>query len=361
MPITMNDIADRVGVDRSTVSLALNDATASKLSPERVRMIRDVSREMGYRPNIAARQLRKRTTRCIGVVMNYLEYYPYNHYFNLISECCVDRGYHAVPLPMKHRDGRPHNEVELIENAAVDGLIVLEYDPAFEGYFRERREQSCPVVFRVTDPRAPMINQHHRVAADCAAGVTELICRSVKNGWDRLLLVVERDADRPNPFVDERGLLPYEARGIADAVRVAGIRPPGDADVITCPARWAKSRYEAVTQYLAHHAVEPGTLLLQCGADGVSGTYSALTNAGLVVGRDVAVATTNPTPPWEYVLPVASFTSDLHDFSSRWLVGTVIDLIESKPPRRKHQHSAVGEWRVTMTDSVPRRGRGEPQ
>lgn len=355
MAVTLKDIAERAGVDRSTVSLALNDATVGKLSPERVREIREISRQLGYTPNIAARQLRNRRTHCIGVVMNYLEYYPYSHYFNLISECCQDRGYHAVPLPMKHRDGRPLDEVELLENTAVDGLIVLEYDSALEGYFRERSKAQGPVVFRVTDPDASMLDSHHHIKADCAAGLAKMIAQIVERGWEHFYLIVERDADRPNPFVDEHGLLPYEAKGIAAAVRETGIELPFKDRVISCPARWAKSRYETVSAFLQGHKLQPGTCLLQCGADGISGTYSAIANAELQVGVDIAVAATNPTPPWEYVLPLTTACFELHEFSGRWLVGTAIDLIESKPSQRNDIRHKVSEHRIAMTDSTAAR------
>ena len=47
--VTMQDIADRVGVDQSTVSLALRDS--SKISEKTRQCIKEIAQEMGYYPN----------------------------------------------------------------------------------------------------------------------------------------------------------------------------------------------------------------------------------------------------------------------------------------------------------------------
>lgn len=355
MTVTLADIAGRLGVDRSTVSLALNDATAAKLSSRRVEQIRELANHMGYRPNLSARQLTRGKTRCIGVVMNYLEYYPYSHYFNLISEYCSDKGYHAVPLPMKHRDGRPLDEFELVENAAVDGLIVLEYDPETEHYFQRRSEQNAPVIFRAAHPRSHPAEQHHCTRVDFSSAVRDMVQQVVQRGWEHFYLVVERDQDRSNPFVDEHGLLPHEAWGITQAVRQTGIDLPLPERIIPTSTRRAKSRYEAVSQFIETHSLKPGTCLLHCGADGSTGTYAALTNAGLRIGMDIAVAATNATPPWEYVLPLMTTCYERHEQTSRWLVDNVIDLVESTPENRREPRSQVGDYQINLTDSTSQR------
>lgn len=354
--VTLADIANRLGIDRSTVSLAINDATAQKLSPDRVKQIHEVASEMGYQPNLLARQLRRGSkTRCIGVVMNYLEYYPYNHYFNLISEYCSSRGYHAIPLPMKHRDGRSLDELELVENAAVDGLIVLEYGPATEEHLGWRNKPNFPVVFRAANTQQCPVQGYHRIETPYTEAVRDLIIQIVNRGWDRLYLVVERDSGRPNPFVDEHGLLFHESLGVSQAVRETGIELSLPDRIIFTPERRAKTRYDAISDFVSTHTFKPGSCLIHCGADGVSGTYAALINAGLRVGVDVAIAATNAIPPWEYVLPDLSCCYEYHEYTSRWLVNTMVELLQEKSPKQVKPKSHVGSFRIRMTGSVPQR------
>jgi len=64
----MGDVAARVGVSRQLVSLVLRDQPgASVETRERVRRAAD---ELGYRPDIAARMLRRRTSQYLGVAFH---------------------------------------------------------------------------------------------------------------------------------------------------------------------------------------------------------------------------------------------------------------------------------------------------
>jgi DNA-binding LacI/PurR family transcriptional regulator len=287
--------------------------------------------------------------------MNYLEYYPYNNYFYTISEYCLNYGYSAVPLPLKHRDGRPQEEIEIIDNAAIDGLIVLEHNQASEVQFKSLQEQGYPVVYRVTSPHPGSVSGIHHVQVNMADAVCELVKKIIERGWHRLLLIVERSSERPNPYVNDYGLLPYEAQGIERAVKETGIDFSLDEHIIYSDHRWAISRYETVSRFLGTGHIGAGTCLLQCGADGSSGTYAALANAGLEIGVDIAVASTNATPPWEYVLPLTTSCAEYHEQSSRWLVENVIELVESKPRRQPQARIHTAPFKINMTDST--RGR----
>ena len=57
MSVTLKDIADRVGKSVSTVSRALGGY--DDIGPETRQEIQRVAQEMGYEPNVAARNLQK--------------------------------------------------------------------------------------------------------------------------------------------------------------------------------------------------------------------------------------------------------------------------------------------------------------
>ncbi|MEU6239494.1 LacI family DNA-binding transcriptional regulator, partial [Kitasatospora sp. NPDC047058] len=63
--VTLIDVARAAGVSKSTVSNALGGSgRVSETTRER---IQDVARELGYRPNTAARSLRRSSTGAIGL------------------------------------------------------------------------------------------------------------------------------------------------------------------------------------------------------------------------------------------------------------------------------------------------------
>jgi LacI family transcriptional regulator len=76
-PVTMLDIAKRVGVSRTTVSFVLNNIATAGIPEETRNRILDVSRELKYRPNAVAKGLRTRRTDCIGFVTDEIATTPF--------------------------------------------------------------------------------------------------------------------------------------------------------------------------------------------------------------------------------------------------------------------------------------------
>jgi DNA-binding LacI/PurR family transcriptional regulator len=64
--VTIYDVADRVGVSYQTVSRVLNNMP--EVSPETRLRVQQVMEELGYRPNMTARQLVSQRSTVIGFV-----------------------------------------------------------------------------------------------------------------------------------------------------------------------------------------------------------------------------------------------------------------------------------------------------
>jgi LacI family transcriptional regulator len=71
MTITIKDISQVAGVSYSTVSKALNDSPLVK--PETKAKIMKIAKDMGYQPNLAAKQLVSKQSKVIGVIWPTLE------------------------------------------------------------------------------------------------------------------------------------------------------------------------------------------------------------------------------------------------------------------------------------------------
>lgn len=66
---TSRDVAERAGVSQATVSLVLRDRWRGRVSPARAEAVRAAARDLGYRPNLAARSLRTGRTRTALLVV----------------------------------------------------------------------------------------------------------------------------------------------------------------------------------------------------------------------------------------------------------------------------------------------------
>jgi LacI family transcriptional regulator len=67
---TLADVAERVGMSKSAVSLALNNRPGSRLSQEAVERIHAAALDLNYRPHSAARSLRLGRTGTVGFISN---------------------------------------------------------------------------------------------------------------------------------------------------------------------------------------------------------------------------------------------------------------------------------------------------
>ena len=67
-PATIRTVAQRAGVSKSLVSLVLRGST--NVSPGKRQAVQRAIEELGYRPNVIARQLTERRTNMVGVLLN---------------------------------------------------------------------------------------------------------------------------------------------------------------------------------------------------------------------------------------------------------------------------------------------------
>lgn len=75
--VTSRDVARLAGVSRTTVSLVLNDVPNARISPETRRRVLEAARQLGYRPNAAARSLASQRAMTVGLVLCHPEEHVY--------------------------------------------------------------------------------------------------------------------------------------------------------------------------------------------------------------------------------------------------------------------------------------------
>jgi DNA-binding LacI/PurR family transcriptional regulator len=122
---TLQTIADRLGVSRTTISNAYS--RPDQLNPELRLKILEVAKEIGYAgPNPAARQLRTGRSRTIGVIFTEELTFAFTDpaavwLLRGISEVCAERDYNLLLLPSVSGD---QDRAAAVLDAAVDGFIV---------------------------------------------------------------------------------------------------------------------------------------------------------------------------------------------------------------------------------------------
>ncbi|HEY5664650.1 MAG TPA: LacI family DNA-binding transcriptional regulator [Ilumatobacter sp.] len=139
---TMDDVARRAGVSRALVSLALRGSP--KVSERSRHSVLQAADELGYRPNLNARNLASRRTRAVGLVVNDL----HNPYFAGIADGikrAADRlGYRLLLNSAFLDDDQESTALDTFVDFQVDGIILAGSRSGIEVI--ERVAQAVPVV-----------------------------------------------------------------------------------------------------------------------------------------------------------------------------------------------------------------------
>src|SRR5689334_5196889 len=118
------DVARLAGVSGQTVSRVANDRpNVDTATRDRVLA---AMREVGYRPNSAARAQRNGQFRNIGVIVFELSSFGNTRTFNAVGQAATAAGYAITLIPLLDADqGKVTGAFTRLQEQAVDGIIIL--------------------------------------------------------------------------------------------------------------------------------------------------------------------------------------------------------------------------------------------
>jgi len=144
--IRQSDIAKKLNISRVTVSKALRDhpdiSKAMKLK------IIETASEMGYVPNLIARQLNSRRTFTIGIVVPDLENSFFSYVVDSIVDYATEHNYHAILTVSREKESIERQNILNLIGMRVDGLLVcLSQVTADKKVFAVVEKMKIPLVF----------------------------------------------------------------------------------------------------------------------------------------------------------------------------------------------------------------------
>ena len=126
--VTSKDVAEKVGVSRTTVSLVLNNVQGIQISPETRQKVIDAANELGYVPDATAQALVSRRTKAIGLVLTRSQHHIATDAFlpKIISGLLTTAKKHNVRMLVDWVETE-HQEsayFELARAKRIDGMIL---------------------------------------------------------------------------------------------------------------------------------------------------------------------------------------------------------------------------------------------
>lgn len=274
MTVTRADVARRAGVSPALVSYVLNGGPRPVSHEKRTRILAAIN-ELGYRPDVVARQMRTGRSELVGLIVPDLRMPYFAEFTHVISECATKAGYQLV-VGSSGWDLRSERvQIDGFAMRRVDGLILMSVDPT--------------QVFE------------------------DIVPSSVR------LLVIDRPeaafrgAHLATQHLIEHGHTSIGHIGGPGDVVAAGRRSAGwrqamiDADLVTPPEYQVKTTYDREGGYTAGKAllglqVAPTAIFVDADTQ-ASGLLRAAFELGVRVPGDLAVATADGTELTRYSVP----------------------------------------------------------
>ncbi|MEU3851358.1 LacI family DNA-binding transcriptional regulator [Streptomyces sp. NPDC029554] len=266
---TSRDVAQAAGVSQAAVSLVLGDKWRGRVSEATAERVREAARDLGYRPNLAARNLRLGRTRTVLLVVPALTTEFFAGVYTGAARVAAEHGFGVVLYPSPEGIG-PARDPFASAQAALDGVIASSMAAdaltAISG-------EALPLVMLDSDPAGSL--GAATVNLDIADGVRQVVEHLLSLGHRRFLHFA---ADVPS--------WTFEVRSRELASRLAAV--PGTS---VSTARSPISIEGAVPAAVAAlSAPGPPPTAVVCDDDLLAaGVYKAARRLGLRIPDDLSV------------------------------------------------------------------------
>ncbi|MER8235745.1 LacI family DNA-binding transcriptional regulator [Streptomyces sp. NPDC094049] len=176
---TSRDVARTAGVSQATVSLVLGDKWRGRVSERTAASVREAARTLGYRPNLAARNLRLGRTRTALLVVPALTNEFFARVYTGAATVAARHGFGVVLYPSPDGVG-PARDPFASARAALDGVIASSMaTDALKAF----RGTDLPLVMLDSDPADAAAAAH--VNLDVADGMRQVTAHLLALGHRR--------------------------------------------------------------------------------------------------------------------------------------------------------------------------------
>lgn len=187
--VTIVEVARRAGVSLGTVSRVIN--RAETVGPELRERVLAAARALGYVPNPAARAIRSRSTRVVGVMVPDISNPLFGATVGGAEDLLYRAGYNMVLTNSRYEAAKEREILALFKSRQFDGMIVTPGDEHERALLELLAEWPAPVVLLERETRLSIDS----VAADHYGGVRQAAGYLLELGHRRIgLITVTRAA-----------------------------------------------------------------------------------------------------------------------------------------------------------------------
>ncbi|MDI3320872.1 LacI family DNA-binding transcriptional regulator [Pinibacter soli] len=284
--ITIYDIARRLNVSAATVSRSLKDHHA--ISNATKKKVHAVAREMGYRSNSFARNLRRQQANTLGLIVPRLNSYVVSSIIAGMEKIANEFGYNIIISQSLGSAKKEISNIDMMFDSRVDGLLVsLAHDAKSMDHFNAFFNKHIPVVF------------FDRVCEDARS--LNIVIDNYKSAYNITRHLIEQGCRRIMHIAGQSSTNIYaeRCRGYKDALLHAGLY--FDDNLLVVNDLTEKSGIEAGNQILQMTEKPDGVFV----ANDLCAIYcmQTLRAAGMKIPQEIAFAGFNNEPITKIVEP----------------------------------------------------------
>lgn len=120
--ITLQDIADELGLTKVSISKALRDHP--DISEDTRIKVKKMAKKLGYRPNLVARSLTSSKSKTIGLIIPKIAHFFFASVVEAIYKTAFEHGYEVIIGVSLEDEELEKNHLETMMQMRVDGLLV---------------------------------------------------------------------------------------------------------------------------------------------------------------------------------------------------------------------------------------------
>ncbi len=332
--VTINDVAQQVGVSKVTVSYVLNGREAGiRISDATRQRVVRAARELGYHPNALARGLARRQTDTLAIVMQYPSVFSgWSGFINELMHGATDAASALGFDLMLHTKVQPDTErdVAALTDGRADGALLLrDKDDPMAGQLMARGFPCVQVFSRSPEAETCFVD------CDNEAGAQIAVEHLYAQGHRR----IGHLAGAPISGAAASRLFGYR-----QALLARGIDPRPEWE---CEVTYAKSDPEPFLHMMA--GPQAPTALFTWSDDVAAWAIRLLRERlGLNVPRDVSVIGFDGTKVGEQTTPrLSSMRQPIYDMAAQG-IELLTALVRSEPVKVRH---VITEAKLIERDS----------
>jgi LacI family transcriptional regulator len=181
--VTIKDIARELGTTNSTVSRALNNH--SVISEKKRRLIIEKALEMGYEPNIIARNLRQGGSNVIGLIVPQINRVFFSNVIHGIETVARQKGFSVIICQSNEAAAIEEENIKTLLGNNVAGVIMsLSKETDGPGLHREFTNRNIPFVMF---DRVFTEMDTNRVLNDNFQGAYEVTAHLIRQGYRHVM------------------------------------------------------------------------------------------------------------------------------------------------------------------------------